>query len=287
MKLIYPLQNATITQHFGDNANGSYASDGLKGHTAIDLVSVYNSPILAAVTGEVYSLMNKDNPDPMKYRAVFQIYDDIDYSYEVSYGHCNFIYAEEGKVYEQGQPLSGLASEGNTGTCYVGNHLISREEKLGGSTAGFHTHFQTRKCIRVTKRDPKKHYLENSEGRLKRNDFYYEIVDYDNGYNGCVDPAPFLKDRPSHIFLKNLKYKDTDLEVMNLQACLQDYGTFIYPELTTYYGEETRKAVLAFQVKEKVAPWYTVLLPNQGKYVYEATRKRLNELYGSLEVNNR
>ena len=280
MKLIYPLENCRVTQPFGANANESYSKDGLKGHTAIDLVSQYNAPLRASVTGEVFSVLNKGNPDPMRYRAVFQIYDDVDYSYEVSYGHCNEIYAEVGKVYQQGEPLAGLATEGNTGTCYGGSpvHLITREEKLAGSTDGYHCHFQVRKCIRVTKRSKGKTYLRNSEGFLKRNNFYYEVVDYDLGYNGCVDPAPFLKDRPHHVFSKNLTYKTTDLDVIKLQECLKDYGTFTYDETTSYYGIETKKAVLAFQLKEKLGnpitlAWYG------GKYCHEATRKRLNELY--------
>lgn len=277
MKLIYPIDNFKVAQNFGDNDNGSYATDGLKGHTAIDLVSTYDAPIKAAITGEVYSVYHKDDPDPMNYRAVFQIYDDIDYSYEVSYGHCDKILVSEGDIAVQG---SQLATEGNTGTVYTGSHLVTREEKLAGSRAGFHVHFQVRKCVRVAARDKTKTYLENEYGLLKRNGFYYEVVDYNNGYNGCVDPLPFLKDRPMHTFLHNLTYKQTDLEVKNLQECLRDYGTFTYPELTTLFGEETRKAVYAFQLAEKVAPWYTLVF-YQGKNVYEQTRKRLNELYAN------
>jgi len=277
MILKYPLKDFFISQGFGANANPMYAGQGLRGHTGLDLVSHYDDEILSSVEGEVYSVMNKDNQDPMKYRAVFQLYDDTDYSYEISYGHCNCIVCEEGEIYPQGEQL---ATVGNTGTCYVGGRLITREEKLSGSTAGHHLHFQVRKLLRVAKRSNKRMYIRNSEGLVKRNGFFYEVFDNNNGYNGCVDPMQFLDNRPRYTFASNLKFGDRSLEVKHLQEVLKHYGTFIFPETTLNYGEETRKAVLAFQLAEKVAST-TTLWWNRGKFCHEATRKRLNELYGA------
>lgn len=275
MKLEFPIKDFIITQGFGANANPSYAGDGLKGHTGIDFVSKYDAPIYAAIKAEVYSIINKDHPDPMKYRAVFQIYDDVDFSYEISYGHCNCIICKEETTYDVGEQLATI---GNTGTCYSNGRLVTREEKLGGSQAGHHLHFQVRKLKRVSKRNSKNMYVRNSEGHLKRNGFFYEVVDYNNGYNGCIDPMPFLRPRPLYQFTKNLSYKQVDLDVMKLQEVLKDYGTFTGDEITAFYGEETRKAVFAFQLAEKVAS-PIVLWANRGKFCHEATRRRLNELY--------
>lgn len=274
MKLKPILLNAHMSQGFGANDNPLYAGWGQKGHTGQDWVSQYNSPIFPAVPAEVYSIINQFNPDPMKYRAVYQIYDDVDFSYEISYGHCNEIMAKEGEFYGD----KPLATEGNTGDVYSGGHYVTKEEKLGGSIKGHHVHFQVRKCIRVPKVAKGKQYLRDSNGKLKRAGYYYEIVDYDNGYNGCIDPLPFQKDRPHYVFKDDLNFKDKGEEIEKLQEILRHYGTFTYPEITGYYGEETRKAVYAFQTLEKVAPW-AVIQFNRGKHVHSATRRRLNELY--------
>lgn len=268
-----------MTQGFAENANPFYSGQGLKGHTGQDWSEYWGAPIFPAIKAEVYSLMNQDNPDPSKYRAVFQIYDEKEYSYEISYGHCNEMMAIEGEVYGD----TPIAKEGNKGQVYENGREVTKEERLEGSHAGHHVHFQVRKCIRVEKRDKKKFYLKTSHGFLRRNGFYYEIVDYDNGYNGCVDPHPFQKKRPEYTFLVNLEFKTKHPDVKKLQECLTSYGTFTYPEITDYYGEETRKAVYAFQVAEKVAS-PLILRYYGGKFCHEATRKRLNELFANQTI---
>jgi Putative peptidoglycan binding domain len=151
---------------------------------------------------------------------------------------------------------------------------VIMEQKPSGK--GSHLHFQVRKCIKVEKRNKKKTYLRNSEGFLY-DDGFYEVVDYDNGYNGCIDPGLFYSD----LFNVDLSYKDNGLDVERLQIFLKEYGTFTYPNVTGYYGEETRKAVYAFQIKEKVSNPLLLRL-YKGRYCHEATRKRLNELLNNI-----
>jgi hypothetical protein len=38
LALFLPFPFASVTQKFGDNANASYAQDGLKGHTTYDFL---------------------------------------------------------------------------------------------------------------------------------------------------------------------------------------------------------------------------------------------------------
>ena len=176
-----------MTQGFAKNFNSSYAKDGLKGHTGWDFVLGYKSPIQAVTDGEVYSTREPtSNVD--RYTAVYQIVDEQYFSYEVSYGHLAEIKVKKGEMVRVGDTI-GL--EGNFGLCYRnGVKVTPAQKKLGW---GSHLHFQIRKCKRVEKKEKGKTYLRDNSRYLKRNNMYYEVVDYDNGFNGCVDPNLFIK----------------------------------------------------------------------------------------------
>jgi murein DD-endopeptidase MepM/ murein hydrolase activator NlpD len=272
MKLNYPLISGYISQKFGANANSLYKSQGLKGHTAVDFQSTYNDTILPAIEAPVYSLMNENNPDPMKYRAVFQIYDDIDFSYEISYGHCNKISCKEGQIPQV------IGTEGNTGDCYVEGRLVTKEEKLQGSTQGFHLHFQVRKCKRVPKRGSG-HYLRNSGGFYRKDGLFYEIVDYDNGYNGCVDPLQFL---PSYWFNYDFYFDGGATHqdpVIKMQEVLIKLGYLepIPQDEYGYFGIKTSKALKLFQNERvKLSTWEKLFI--SGSKVGPRTRRELTLL---------
>jgi len=228
-----------MTQGFGENKNPSYKNSGLLAHTGQDYTIGFKKTINATVTGLVYSLMNMTNKDTTKYRAVFQMIDDKDFSYEVSYGHVDKSFVTEGQIVKAGEPI---ATEGNWGTCYVSGNLVTPEEKPTGK--GTHLHFQVRKCIRVKKRTSGKQYIRNSEGFLKSGKLFYEVVDYENGYNGCVSPNLF--------YAKELTLGSRGDEVVKLQQMLKDKGFFTYPTCTGYYGEITAKAVTDYQKANKL-----------------------------------
>lgn len=237
MKLIKP--EGIMTQPFGANANPSYKGAGLKGHSGQDFSIGFKKTIKAATTGLVYSLMNMKDKNPDKYRAVFQMIDDKDFSYEVSYGHVDKSFVVEGQIVKVGEPI---ATEGNWGTCYVSGKLVTPEEKPSGK--GTHLHFQVRKCIKVKARTSGKQYIRSSEGFLKSGKLFYEVVDYENGYNGCIDPAQF--------YPKELTLGSRGDDVVKLQQMLKDKGFFTYPTCTGYYGEITAKAVTDFQKANKL-----------------------------------
>ncbi len=192
MKLYYPLKKFTFAQRFGQNANPSYAAGGLKGHTADDLTSYYDDTIFAAVDGLVYKIINANNPDLSKYRCVFQLVDDGEKCYEVSYGHLDKILVREGFYAKVGDEL---AEEGNTGVVYAGGHYVTEAEKESGSKAGQHIHFQVRELRKVNYFDMTKNYISSSSSDTTpykdSQGNYYLIPNYTNGYNGCIDPAPF------------------------------------------------------------------------------------------------
>lgn len=190
MEIYLPFPKSLISQKFGANANVSYARDGLKGHTAYDWGAPWGTSIPNCVKDAYcYSVMHKDNPDPAQYRAVFTLVEDDTGVYEVSYGHCSAIYAVPGITYQVGDTL---ALVGNTGDVFSGDHEVTAAERIAGSHAGAHLHGpQIRPVKKVTEYDQTKQYLFDSNGPYQKDGLYYQVLDYNNGYNGCVSFAPF------------------------------------------------------------------------------------------------
>jgi len=203
LKIYLPFPKAQISQRFGENATSYYASQGLQGHSSYDWVAPRGTPILNCVSNAYcYSLMNKDNSDMSKYRAVFTLVETETGIYEVSYGHLDQIYAEEGKTYDIGEVLGTM---GNTGPVFVGSHEVTNAEKTAGSQAGVHLHGpQVRPVIRVNRVKRGKHYLTTSSGNLYINGWYFEIKDYDNGYHGCISLKDFSTETLASDYRKKL-----------------------------------------------------------------------------------
>ena len=82
----------------------------------------------------------------------------------------------------------------------------------------------------------------------------------------------------SHDFATQIQFGATGREVRALQIALAIDGDFTYPEITGTYGDITRQAVLAFQLKYAVAPQSTLQSLN-GRNVGPATLTQLNKLF--------
>lgn len=198
LNVYLPYEKGLIAQRFGDNANPLYKNAGLKGHTAYDWSAAWGSSILNCVADAYcYSVMHKDDPDPSKYRAVFTLVETETGMYEVSYGHCSAILAEVGKTYQVGDII---AKVGNTGDVYAGGHYVTKEEKLAGSNAGAHLHGpQIRPVKKVRTTLPGKQYLSDANGIYADSEGYiYQVLNYDNGYNGCVSLREFSTEQIAH-----------------------------------------------------------------------------------------
>src|SRR5215213_5037084 len=97
MKLLAPFVGSyTTAQKFAGNANPYYAGVGLKGHPGLDLHKAYDASILASHDSYVYKILNNNNPDTSKYRAVCTIIESNGQIYELIYGHLNNIYVRVG-----------------------------------------------------------------------------------------------------------------------------------------------------------------------------------------------
>ena len=191
LKLFLPFPLSTVSQKFGENANPLYAGQGLKGHTAYDFAAPWGSPVHACVDGIVYSVMHKGDPDPTQYRAVFQLVQIGDTYYEVSYGHMNDIYVQPGQFVKAGDIIGTV---GNTGPVYHNGVAVTKEARLAGSHDGAHLHGpQVRPTRRVKVTAPTDTLLSDGFGTFKDADgYYYAIIDYGNGFNGCVNPEQFF-----------------------------------------------------------------------------------------------
>lgn len=80
-------------------------------------------------------------------------------------------------------------------------------------------------------------------------DWQWYNIEQTNGVNGAIDPLPYLP--PINNFQTKLKLGDSGFEVEKIQAFLVRQGFLVMPPNTPFgfYGNLTRKAVLAFQLK--------------------------------------
>lgn len=186
MNYYLPCAWSRQTQGFGENIANAYAP--LKGHPAHDFNFSWNEEIPFVENSYVYSKINEGNKDPEKYTAVCTIVDTgPETADEIIYGHPNLMPVEVGRTYSVGETV---AKAGNKGMVFIFGRRVTKEEKLSGSTAGTHLHIQRRPCKKVSQIKKGKKYLEDSKGKFKKDGFYYEIVDFQNGYNGC-EPITF------------------------------------------------------------------------------------------------
>lgn len=255
MKIYYPYKTKPrITQKYSENLTTYYAEKGLVGHGAWDMYQSHGTPILCGVDGYVFSVINKDNPDLMKYRAVYTFVEQDGIAYEVSYGHLGEIFVAKGQKVKVGDKLG---TQSNTGNVASGGVKITKEMKATGSTAGSHLHFQVRLLKKATKREAGKKYLfETINGSL------YEIPLFKNGFNGCIDPATFMQDKTAYEYstsifdqvldvfkptpaVRTLRYgmSGNDVKILQKALGIKEDGVF---------GIQTDKAVKDFQKKHKL-----------------------------------
>ena len=286
MKLSYPTKRvAVITQGFNQNANPLYASQGLTGHSGIDIGGAFGASIFAAIDCYLYSTINI-GASPDSYRAVYTIIDEEEFSYEVTYGHIIDCPHELKQFVKKGDLIARM---GNFGDVFTGGRKVTKEERENGSTAGTHLHLQSRKCKRVKKRSSRKQYLRDADGLIILNGVYYEIQDYDNGVNGCVDiewtgeyaDEKPVSNKPKFTFTRSLKVGSRGSDVKALQDILVYEGFLLLPHATTeYFGGLTRSALVKWQEKyaqETLIPWG---LTKGTGFAGSTTIAQLNKLFG-------
>jgi murein DD-endopeptidase MepM/ murein hydrolase activator NlpD len=200
MKLTPPFPLSTIDNGFGPSTspavNAYYESLGLKGHPGVDYDVPWGTNIPAASPCTVSALLSEGNPNLMAFRAVNTIVEAPEGCYEVQYGHVNTMYVKVGDILKTGDLVATVGNTGDVFECSAGKCVeVTAAQKSAGSHLGSHLHFQVRVLNKVPADQPNVagiHYLNDGVGELILNGFKYQIQNYDNGENGCVDPAIFF-----------------------------------------------------------------------------------------------
>lgn len=254
-----------MTQNFGGNP-AVYAP--LKGHPATDWAFDWNEAIPFIADSYVYSKLNEGHSDPDYYTAVCTIVENGDEVDEIIYGHPNLMPVEVGKTYRMGETA---ALAGNKGMVFSWGRRITKEEKLAGSRAGTHLHLQRRPVKKVKKVSSKKKYLQTSSGKFKKDGFYYEIKDYNNGFNGCEPiefngivaflPPVHVPPPPVYNFTRDLYLGVSGEDVRELQKYLNKkgfrvawFGNGSPGNESSYFGRLTQSALIKFQKANNINP---------------------------------
>lgn len=254
-----------LGQGFSLNANPSYHAGGLIGHSGIDVNCGWNSPIAALCSGLVYSTFPVNKPASDGYTAVFTLVETPLETFEFSYGHVAEIDCTIGQQVKVGDII---AKEGNHGTVYVGNQLITLAQQAAGNHDGHHRHYQKRPVIKTKNFSDilKNMGLSNALGWYRDPEgYYYQVYDYFNGFNGCVDWSVPLFNRP--LGLLSTGY---DVYLLQKALILEGYATFAP---TGYFGLLTRSAVQRYQKAKGL---------DQAGSVGPMTRQTLNQSYQQL-----
>lgn len=177
-----------ITQGFGANANPSYVSGGLKGHTAFDHSCGYGSIINSYWDKEyVYKILTKESPanDGSGFTGVFTIVEQDGKCFEFLYGHCNPQPNLLGTVITKG---TIIGTEANNGQVYSGGERITLNMQRAGDTRGTHRHDQAKLLRKDKNIQPDTNYLSSlGGGMFNYNGYFYAIPNYSNGFAGCYD----------------------------------------------------------------------------------------------------
>lgn len=173
-KLTY-YPNGSITQFFAENP-ALYAFLNLDGHNGIDIVAPWGTPIKAVTKQRVVEV--RDSPDG--YGKHVKCIDD---KFEYTYGHLSSINCKVGDVLEKGQVLGKM---GNTGFVVSGATPFWEYNPWKGT----HLHFGMRRFKKWISGQWNITYTTGDKGT---------ILNYDNGFKGAIDPAPFLTDTTEEI----------------------------------------------------------------------------------------
>lgn len=183
------MVTCTNTQGFGLHPE-TYKP--LKGHSGYDRHCGYGTEIewpIVDANSVFYKEISKKYParDGSGYSAVCGICEREGEVFEFQIGHPSNILAKLGSTLTTGQVV---ALEGNHGFVFENGVQITKAMQDAGDKRGSHRHYQKRPVWRTKILEAGEMYLDAFGGKPYKdsNGFYYKVIDYKNGFNGCVDP---------------------------------------------------------------------------------------------------
>ena len=249
----YP--NGSIIQAFGESPE-IYLPYGMMGHNGIDLPSFYGDEIYAVEAGTVVVA----TMSPTGFGGEIKIVTPS--GNEWTYAHLSAQYVTLNDEVREGQVI-GL--EGNTGSV-VSVGLVAWGNQ-NPDMRGTHLHLGLRRFTPFNKATDTTWNCTYPNG-LKGN-----ILNYGNGYKGAIDFYGLLPEdteTTKHIFGVNMRYGETNNEILELQKRL-------HVKQTGYYGDLTKSAVYQFQLKNVQLSWYEKYVM-RGSVCGQKTRSVLNSL---------
>ncbi len=221
LQLQNPLKEIAINQAFG-NVDPKYTAIGLKAHNGIDYHAPDGTPVLASHDGTVtYAGLDGANGNliVIKTDEMFDYKDGQAY-FKTLYGH-----------------LKTGTYKVTAGQKVKAGQVIALADNTGMST-GSHLHFGLKPVMQGEQ------------------DWQWFNLEQDNGYNGAIDPTPYLPEHKE--FQTKLKQGDYGDEVRKVQALLLRKG-YLQP-LTEqefgWYGKKTANAIYRFMVDSgKLSVW--------------------------------
>ena len=163
-----------ITQWFGENP-AIYRRWGLKAHNGIDIVAPHGTPLMAVEDAVVVSV--KLNPDGYGKHVRIMSKTHVNGNYRIwVYGHCSKVHVLVGEEVKAGEVIALI---GNTGFVISGPNPFWEHNPY----AGTHLHLG----LRIVRKNKDGWRYNSKMDRIKVNN-------YNNGYKGAVDPAPYFRE---------------------------------------------------------------------------------------------
>lgn len=240
----------------------------MKGHPGIDMQCGYGSQIHSPIDMMIYKVLTVANPsrDGSGFTGVFGIVDDGIELYEYLIGHCDPT-CSVGQFIKAGEVVG---TEANHGRVYWNGQEITLAMQKAGDKRGTHRHCQKRPVRKVRQTQTGKRYLDDYSdwpaGSIHRDDsgYYYEVWDWFNGFNGCIDPT-------KSVFQRDLTIGSEGYDVFVLQRLMVKQGVATFAP-TGYFGNLTQAALGALQRKFGIAP--------DAGYFGSKTRTALQQKFG-------
>ena len=227
LTLHYPIKPWTPGQKFGENFLPLYKSMGLRGHNGIDIGCQDGTPIYAAHDG-IVTFTGEDGSGGLG--VVIRTLEKFEWEDQGTQGKSlvKSIYWH----------LKSNTFKVKPGDIVKSGDIVALADNTGAST-GTHLHFGIKPI---------------AQGEQE---WQYDNVAQSNGYNGAIDPMPYLTGYNMDnrdVFRNVMKQGQRSGDIIRLQNILKELGYFPREiESTGYYGNETRKAVFQFQFDHKVA----------------------------------